>query len=136
MTGRPAIRTPREVARWNTAVHEVGHLVAAQTFGARGVAATVRTDWQGRSRGLTTLRVWRGSDLDHAVYTLAGAAAGLLITGDEALSGSDDIPNARQILAEINHPYRNAQKRAAALVRRHRAAIERAAERLYQHGRI
>jgi hypothetical protein len=115
--------------RRNVAVHEAGHVVAARTYRARGVTATLRTDARGRSRGLTKLRSWRGSDLEFVVYTLAGAAAGRLITGAEALCDSDDLSVARHVLAQIGGTYRDADRRAMALVRRHHPAIEQVAER-------
>lgn len=124
------------IHRRNVAVHEAAHVTAARVYRARGVKATLRTDRRGRSRGLTTLRSWHGTDLEFVVYTLAGAAAGRLITGDEALCGSDDLAVARQVLTAIGGTRRDADRRATALVRQHRGRIEQAADRLYQHGRI
>lgn len=122
--------------RRNVAVHEAGHVVAAQLYRARGVGATLTTDRRSRSRGLTTLRAWRGSDQEFLTYLLAGAAAGRLITGDAALTGSTDMRDAGKVLAAIGGSLTAAERQAAAFARHHRRQIERAAAVLYDHGHI
>lgn len=122
--------------RWNTAVHEAGHVVVGRKLGARGLHASITTDRRGRTRGRCTPSRFRGDELDFAAYCLAGAAAGRLITGDEALVGSDDIDAARQALTGTDHRLKDAERLATRLVRRHHGAIEEAARELYDHGRI
>ncbi|WP_163552035.1 hypothetical protein [Candidatus Frankia alpina] len=118
-----------------TAAHEAGHVVAARLFDARGVTARLHVGRHG-TRGMTRLRAWRAADTDFVVYILAGPAAGRLITGNPALVGSDDLDVARRITVRIGASYRDAEQRAARLVRQHRADIERTAALLLDHGRI
>jgi hypothetical protein len=124
--------------RWNVAVHEAGHVIVGRRLGARGLHASITTDRRGRSQGQCTPRRFAGAttELDFAAYCLAGAVAGRLITGDEALVGSDDLDAAHDALAGTGHSLRDAERHATRLVRRHRDAIERAARQLYDHGRI
>lgn len=129
-------RAGRKDTRWNTAVHEAGHVVVGGKLGMRGLGASVRTDGRGRTRGRTTDCRFGGSALDEAVYILAAAAAGRLITGDEALCGSSDLDDAQKALAGTGHSMADAERLAGRLVRRHRKHIEGAARRLYDKGRI
>ncbi|OHV39693.1 hypothetical protein BBK14_13560 [Parafrankia soli] len=118
------------------AVHEAGHWLAAREYAARGVQATLTTTPRGGARGITTLRRWRGSDLQFVAYTLAGATAARLITGDAGLHGSDDLQVARTVCRNIHADISDAEHLAATLVRTHRRHIERAARQLYDTGRI
>lgn len=126
----------RKDTRWNVAVHEAGHVIVGRKLGAWRLHSSIATDRRGRTRGMCTPCRFRSGALDEAAYFLAGAAAGRLITGDEALEGSDDIDAAHTALDGTPHGFRDAERLAGRLVRRHRQAIEEAAHRLYDRGRI
>jgi hypothetical protein len=105
-----------------TAAHEAGHVIAGRRYCPRTAFHATLTEgghgWRGRTTA--TRRTWRGTDLEFAVFLLAGAAAAELVTGHH----------------EIGIDVAHAERQAAAFARRHRREIERAATVLYDRGHI
>ena len=120
------------------AVHEAGHVIAGREYSPRAGFYATLTESRHGWRGWTTAthRTWRGTDLEFAVFHLAGAAAGRLITGHPGLAGSSDMTKARKVCREIGVDLRHAEDLAATFARTHRRQIEQAADRLYRDGRI
>lgn len=118
-------------ARRGTAIHEGGHYIIGCLLSGTTVTARLRNDWD----GYTQTRDWEGSDLDYAVYCLAGWAADRLI-GRGPLDSPTDRRYARQALRGTGHRLRDADRIADRLVRTHHRQIVTASEVLYQRGRI
>jgi hypothetical protein len=121
-----------------TAAHEAGHVIAGRRYCPRTAFHATLTEsshgWRGRTTA--TRRTWRGTDLEFAVFLLAGAAAAELVTGHHGLDGSTDLTDARKVCREIGIDVAHAERQAAAFARRHRREIERAATVLYDRGHI
>lgn len=120
--------------RWDTAVHEAGHVATARALGATNLHARVYD----RPRNGANGRFWgrfNGSKQDEAVILLAGAAAAQAATG-RPHSGGPDEKQARKLLRKSGTSVKQARAEADRLVRENRTAIDRAARRLHKRGRI
>lgn len=125
---------PADAKRWGTAVHESGHVTVAEVFGATGLSASLHDPDRHGDCGHFTGR-FTGTSEQEAVILLAGAAAALLVTG-RPHGGASDEKQAGRLLRRSGTSIAAAKREAARLVRGNRRAIERAARRLYETGRI
>lgn len=105
---------------WVIYVHEAGHVFVARHFGATDIRVSVARSGRAGDYSFT----FDGSYEDEAVIHLAGLAAEILITGRSNGNCSYDLRQARTALRQTRTRLPQARKRAADLVRKHRADIE------------
>lgn len=113
---------------WGVAVHEAAHVVAARQRGSASATLDHR-------RGHTRYDI-QGSAVDEAVVLLAGGVAARRITGNACLAGSNDLAQARALLAGTGVSVAEAARRAERLVSTHRGKITTLAARGQRTGRI
>jgi hypothetical protein len=118
--------------RWNDAVHEAGHFVAAKVLGATEVWAEIVGFWNLGRDGFTNFWI---DPRYGAVISLVGPFAAKLITGDEP--GSEgDYATARYRARLGNVSYHQVVTEAHMLLAKHRGEIVKRAVELHAKGRI
>lgn len=115
----------RRSDRWQTALHEAGHVEVGKRLGATSLSAWLDDDRSGYFVGR-----FDGPDEDEAVILLAGAAAAGRRGG-----GATDRREAKRLLRGTGVSMGEAERRARRAVSGRRGAIERTAQRLYRRGR-
>ena len=127
----PASIDPKS-KRWNDAVHESGHFVAAKVLGATEVWAEIVGFWNLGRDGFTNFWI---EPRHGAVISLVGPFAAKLITGSEP--GSEgDYATARYRARVGKVPYHQVVAEARLLLVRYRAEIIVRAVQLHKRGRI